>query len=175
MMKVALQYVMLIVLLALTGFAGCSRMAPEPELPALTADEVDGARLWERMTGESDYRTYSEWPGHAGLQPGQSPHGVWHRVSANRNLFDALPLSDSIAPAGTIIVKENFDNSRELKNLTVMAKVDSWDPDNGDWFWGMYGPDGTVLAEGSLGGCISCHEGMKVNDYVVINPLNEEP
>ena len=161
--------------LVLVGFSGCGRMSSEPLLPALTADEIDGALLWERITVDSDYRTYSEWPDHAGLQPGQSPHGVWHRVYGNRSLFDALPLSDSVSPAGTIIVKENYDNNKELRNVAVMAKVDSWDPGNGDWFWGIYSPDGTVMAEGSLGGCISCHEGMADNDYVVINPLNEAP
>jgi hypothetical protein len=151
----------------------CSRNAEEPELKPLTLSEISGEVLWGRITADSDYLNYSEWPAHAGLQPGQSPHGVWHRVHGNRTLFDVLPLTEAIAPEGSIIVKENFDNNKELRNLTVMAKIEGYDPDYGDWFWAMYQPDGTVLTEGSPGGCISCHEGMRKNDFVIINPLDE--
>ena len=164
-----------ILVLVLAGSTACRRMATEPLLPAFSADDIDGEHLWQRITEESDYRAYAEWPEHAGLQPGQSPHGVWHRVFGNRTLFEALPLTDSVAPAGTIIVKENYDKNKELTNIAVMTKVDGWDSDNGYWYWGMFGPDGTVFAEGSLGGCISCHAGMAANDYVIINPLNEAP
>ena len=72
-------------------------------------------------------------------------------------MIEAADRADATAPEGSVIVK-----------------VNGYDPDNRDWFWAMYEPDGTVLAEGSPGGCISCHEGMRSNDFVIINPLDEE-
>lgn len=149
----------------------CSPGGDEPRLTPLTVSEISGEVLWEQITTLSDYRNYAEWPEHKGLNPGQSPHGVWHRVYGNRTLFEALPSPE--APEGTIIVKANYDNNKELRNLTVMSKISRYDTENGDWFWAMYQPDGTVLAEGSPGGCISCHSGMRSNDFVIINPLDE--
>ena len=163
------------IVVLLIFMTSCDRRGTEPNLAPLTVDDIDGKRLWKRITVESDYREYSQWPAHDGMRPGQSPHGVWHSVYGNNTLFDALPAENAEAPEGAIIVKENFDADKALKSLTVMAKVSEWDEDNGDWFWANYRPDGTINAEGSVGGCISCHEGMKDNDYVIINPLDEEP
>lgn len=148
---------------------GCTE--PEPLLPPLTREEISGTRLWERFTEESDYTAYGQWPGHEGKQPGQSPHGVTHRVFANNRLFSALPTDE--APEGTLLVKENYNAADELIDLTVMAKVKGFDPENGDWFWAAYGPDGSVKAEGSPAMCLSCHSGMKGNDYVIVQPLDE--
>ncbi|MDC7234207.1 MAG: cytochrome P460 family protein [Spirochaetales bacterium] len=159
--------------LTLSLFSGCSNKSPEPLMEALQSSDISGERLWERISEEAPYEDYSQWPGHEGLQPGQSPHGAWHRVYANKPLVDALPVADGTAPYGTIIVKENFTSSRELDKLTVMAKVEGYNPENNDWFWAMLSPEGEVLAEGSPGGCISCHSGMKYNDYIIIKNLDE--
>ena len=163
------------ILVLLTLMISCDRRGTEPSLAPLSADDIDGERLWERITVESDFQDYAQWPTHDGMRPGQSPHGVWHTVYGNNTLFEALPAVNAEAPDGAIIVKENFDADKVLRSITVMAKVSEWDEANGDWFWASYGPDGTINAEGSLGGCISCHEGMKDNDYVIISPLDEKP
>ncbi|MBF9017396.1 MULTISPECIES: cytochrome P460 family protein [unclassified Oceanispirochaeta] len=154
-------------------FLSCEKKAEEPRLAPLTAQEISGARLWERISKDSSYKDYSEWSGHEGMQPGQSPHGAWHRVYANRNLTEALPITHKTAPYGTIIIKENFTNSKELDKLTVMAKVEGFSPENNDWFWAMISPEGEILAEGTPGGCISCHSGRKDNDYIIIKNIDE--
>lgn len=153
----------------------CSNKAEEPILKPLQMSDISGNVIWNRITVESSYNNYSDWPKDSGLQPGQSPHGVWHRVFANRTLLEALPAADSTAPEGSIIVKENFDSSKTLGSISVMAKVKGYDPENGDWYWAMFDPEGKVLKEGSPGGCISCHAGMRKNDFVIINPLDMAP
>ena len=152
--------------------ASCSR-AEEPDVAPLVAAEISGARLWQRIAEEADYKSYAEHPGHEGIRPGQSPHGRFHIVYINKLLADALPLPDRRAPVGTIIVKENLTAEKELDALTVMVKVEGYDPAHNDWFWAKFAPDGTVQAEGSPGGCIKCHEGMVHNDYVIIRRLDE--
>ena len=90
----------------------------------------------------------------------------------NRTLLESLPISGGIAPYGSIIVKDNLNASRVLDGVTVMAKVKGYNPEVGDWFWAKYGTDGSVQAEGKPGGCIGCHEGLKENDYVVVQMLD---
>ncbi len=158
---------------ALILTAACSRNAEEPVLQPLSAGEISGERLWKRVTEDSDYNAYGQWYGHTGLRPGRSPHGAWHKVYVNRVLFEAVPLQPAAAPYGTIIVKENYDSAKKLDKLTLMAKVQGYSPATNDWFWAAVSPDGKVLAEGSPGGCISCHEGMAGNDYIIIKNIDE--
>lgn len=163
----------LLLLIVMTVLTGCTPRAEEPELKALTKDEISGARLWQRITEDSDYRVYGQWKGHDGLRPGQSPHGSLHIVYINKPLYSAVPVDNAIAPYGSIIVKENYDAAEELKNLTVMAKVEGYSPGTNDWFWAAISPEGEVMAEGSPGGCVSCHEGMRENDYIIIKNIDE--
>ena len=58
-----------------------------------------------------------------------------------------------------------MSSDSEVLAITVMAKVTGYDSENGDWFWAKYDPDGTVTAEGSPKGCVSCHSGMRQNDF----------
>ena len=162
-----------IALAVLAVFTACSE-PEEPEVTPLSAQEISGERLWERITEESEYTTWGFWPGHEGYQPGQAPHGPIHRIFVNRPLRLAVPLPDQEVPHGGIIVKENLAADRTLNGYTVMAKVEGVAPATGDWFWVNYAADGTIRAEGSVGGCISCHSGMRDNDYIIAYPLDRE-
>ena len=73
-----------------------------------TKDNITGAKLWERITKEDNYKRYKNWSDHEGVQPGVSPHGRYHEVFINSKLSDSLPIADKIAPNGSIIVKENY-------------------------------------------------------------------
>lgn len=89
----------------------------------------------------------------------------------NNTLSTALPIAGRKAPTGSLIVKESFDANKKLTSIVVMAKVDGYNPDHGDWFWASYAPDGQIRAEGKPQGCIDCHLGMRENDYVIIRRL----
>jgi hypothetical protein len=167
-----MKKILCLIIIITVVFLSCGS-EEEPNLASLTANEISGARLWSRITEGSDYNSYRQWKEHEGIRPGQSPHGVWHKVFANRVIYDALPVKDSTAPYGTIIVKENYTSSKKLDKLTVMAKVKGYSPETNDWFWAVFSPEGKVLAEGSPGGCLSCHGGMKSNDYIIIKKIDE--
>ncbi|RMG33451.1 MAG: hypothetical protein D6720_11400 [Gammaproteobacteria bacterium] len=92
--------------------------------------------------------------------------------------------------AGPVIIKRNYggpgvsktavaNNPRKfLKAVTVMFKRPGYDPENQDWFWVKYGPDGSVLknpkgmflagrvAKGTGKGCIACHKAAPGGDMV---------
>ena len=90
----------------------------------------------------------------------------------NNTLEGALPVFGGTVPPGTIVIKENLTARRQPGNLTVMTKVEGYDPSANDWFWAVFSPEGEVLREGKLEGCISCHEGVRGNDYLVIHRLD---
>jgi len=165
-------YILIVILIIAAGIiAGCSKKE-ETAFPPLKNEEISGERLWERIFTESPYERYAFWPGHEDVQLGQAPHGIFHRIYTNKDLVSSLPRADKKAPYGSIIVKENLNSEKELVKITVMAKVEGVDPDNGDWFWAVYTPEGKEEASGSLRGCIGCHEGMAENDYVIVQRLD---
>ncbi len=95
---------------------------------------------------------------------------------------------------GTAIVKRNYGGpgvsinsvkanpKRYLKAVTVMFKREAgYDPEDKDWFWAKYKPDGSLhvkekmgmkiplagrVAKGKPEGCISCHRGAPGGDFV---------
>jgi hypothetical protein len=164
-MKMMRPVILLVLLLA-----SCEKA--EKDYPNLTAAEINGARLWQRITVETNYDDYPEWPGFEGMQIGQSPHGRYHEIYINPVLRNALPIKEKIAPDGSIIVKENYDADKNNVGYTVMAKVQGYNPAVDDWFWAMFDPNGKVMMEGKPDYCIKCHSGMKPNDYVIVRPLD---
>ncbi len=155
-------------------FASCEQELVEPDVDPISAEQISPERLWSRITEEAPFETYSFWPGDEGVQPGQAPHGPFHRIFVNKALYDAVPIPSQEAPDGSIIVKENLDTSQELTGYTVMAKVEGFAPERGDWYWARYLPDGTVAAAGAIESCIVCHAGMKRNDYIIVHQLDRE-
>lgn len=163
-----------LVALSIATLVGCGD-AEEKIVAPLTAAEISGERLWTRITEETDYTTYGAFPEHDGYRQGQAPHGPLHRIFVNQTLLSTLPNESLEAPNGSIIVKENRLGDRTLTAYTVMAKVEGYSEDTHDWFWARYQPDGTVIAEGEVAGCIACHAGVRDNDYIVVYPLDLPP
>ena len=78
-------------------------------------------------------------------------------------------------PDGSIFVKEQFDEDKLFIGLTVMKKIDGYDPENKDWFWAIADTDVQVTNAGMLNSawtssCISCHKkGDGGGDLLFIN------
>ena len=113
---------------------------------------------------------------------GQHPHGA-----VLETLGGTIKVGDNV---GSVIVKRNYggegvskaavanDRAKYLKAVTVMFKRDGYDPDNADWFWVKYLPDGSLdknpagmqlagrVAKGMDKGCIACHQAAPGGDYV---------
>lgn len=117
---------------------------------------------------------------------GQHPHGAVLQTQ------DAT--LDVYGHTGEVIVKRNYggegvstdsvadDPGAFLKSVTVMYRRESgYDPDNENWFWAKYKPDGSLdtnpkgmqlagrVAKGADKGCIACHSGAPGGDYVFNN------
>jgi len=116
---------------------------------------------------------------------GQHPHGA-----VLETLKGQLKLGGN---TGEVIVKKNYGgkdisnskvaNNRKkyLKAVTVMYKRDGYDPDNANWFWVKYKPNGGLhknpkgmqlagrVAKGMSKGCIACHKAAPGGDYIFTN------
>lgn len=126
----------------------------------------DPAALWDYISNENPYSRWEFWPDHAGLQEGKSPHGVFHRVYVNAKALNSKgwPLA-----AGSILVKENFTEEKDLSAVTVMYKVRGFNPEAGDWYWVKFTPDGTPAEAGKPRSCINCHSGAAQRDYTMVH------
>ena len=111
------------------------------------------------------------WPGKGELYQGGEPHGAPFTTYLNPTAFDALQGKTGSIPDGGIIIKENYTPDAVFDLITVMYKVDGFDPENNDWFWAKIGAAGDVQAEGKLVGCQACHGAGRANDFVLTAPL----
>jgi hypothetical protein len=53
--------------------------------------------------------------------------------------------------------------------VTAMYKVEDYNPEDGDWFWAKYGPEGKVTAAGRVKSCINGHHTVGVSkDFIFV-------
>jgi hypothetical protein len=118
---------------------------------------------------------------------GNDPHGLILTYLETEFGFEGT--------TGSLMVKKNYvkgDLSEEdaeaailnegrerLDSVTIMFRRQAgYDPDNADWFWAKYAPDGSLaenpkgmqlggrVAKGAAQGCIACHQAAPGGDYV---------
>lgn len=149
------------------AFAAVCALAATLAYAAMPKAEPDA--LWHYITQVSPYSQWSDWPDHPGMQPGRAPHGALHKVFVND-----LALHSSKPPVayGSIAVKENYTAQKKLAAITVMYKLKGFDPDNGDWYWAKYTPDGKAEKFGNPKGCVGCHATRAKNDYILVHEFN---
>ena len=152
-------------------FAGCNERIT---YPPLTADQISGETLAERIFVEEHYKEYPFWPGHEGVRRGQFHGEVYHRVYINPILHNALPQKSNTAPLGSIIVKESLDGSKAVVSLNVMVKTTGVNTTGNHWYWASFSKDRDVITAGTLERCIDCHSGVKDNDFIMIHKLDKD-
>ncbi|MCH8928693.1 MAG: cytochrome P460 family protein [Candidatus Marinimicrobia bacterium] len=137
-----------------------------------TLPGADAAELWKYITETSPYGEWDFWPGIEGHVAGNAPHGAIIRTYlSGHGAHNVQDPEKGTFENGQIIVKENFMPDTTLAAITVMYKVEGFNPDAADWFWAKYKPDGTVDAAGIPKGCVTCHGAKADNDFVMIGSL----
>lgn len=131
---------------------------------------ADGEKLGEFIMKQNPYRKWKLWPGKRRLYKGTEPHGVLLTTYVNKIAFGSLKAKKGMQN-GSIIAKENYDPSKNYMALTVMYKVEGYNPEAGDWFWAKYDPKGKLVDSGKLKGCIDCHASNVANDYVLTEKI----
>jgi len=170
--------------LLLAACAGSQEMAAKSGPPFSGPDDVAyAAKLWKalgdsRLVGSERIITAS--------YTGVHPHGAILQTVESKVAVDGVN--------GAVLVKHNFGGEGVSKEkvamdydgwigaVTVMYQRKGYDPDNNDWFWAKYLPDGSldknpkgmqlagrVVKGNTEAGCIACHTGAPGGDLVFTN------
>lgn len=142
--------------------------------PFSDESEITPELLYAAITEDDPYSSWESWPGYEGKHTGFSQHGDDHIIYINEIIADALPLESAEIPVGGIIVKENFSDAEGLIALTVMVKLEGFDEESGNWYWGKFTLQDGEKVCGKIEDCISCHVSMKQNDYLMVYDLDGE-
>ena len=121
------------------------------------------------------------------LYTGSPPHGKVREVLEGKVDGNLIVLKRNYGGKGVSVDSVSSDRSKYLKAITVMAKRPGYDPDDKDWFWVKYAPDGTIMknpkgmklagkvAKGMPVGCIACHAAAPGNDFLFIQDKEISP
>ena len=125
----------------------------------------DGGDLRQHIIGQEPYKKWAIWPGKGKMVKGTEPHGALITVYVNDIALKSIKGAKGMGN-NSIVLKENYTPDKKLAAVTVMYKVQGYNPEAGDWFWAKYTPDFKIEAEGKVGMCLGCHAKAKGNDYL---------
>lgn len=151
------------------------QMEAEEEAPPTVQEQMvvdtTAAAVWAHLQEVGYQENWSFWPGKEPFYQGTQPHGALLSTYLNDQAAQGLEAmragGEETLPFGSIVVKENYMPDSTLAAVTVMYKVQLYDPDHHDWWWMKRLADGTVEASGRVEGCIQCHQAAQGMDYLM--------
>lgn len=172
-------------LYALVFLTGCvGELSYDPGFDGAYGGVFDLAQaesLWAEVEGHDAWPSF---PGKDGVLMGTNPHGAYQTLHLNPV---AAADVDTLA-YGSIVVKRDLAtaDANDVEAITVMKRVRNFNPDQFDWFWAAYAPDGEVALDdqgtplaGAVGkdggGCLGCHAAAPGEDFVFMNAEGTGP
>jgi len=190
---------------ALAQGSGSSRTSPRssptlnrrnPAVPATPQPPTHvqfASSFWRHLKNSKG--SYRQWgsPGKTTRQQGEQrlggvqgpggvagPSNVPHREVGQTYLNHTANMNLQGLPMKSVLVREAYAaDGKTLENIAVMYRSKGVDPKNGDWYWMMYLPDGTLASTspeqgnrpiaGRVQSCIQCHQQAGGKDYVFLN------
>ncbi|WP_051203101.1 cytochrome P460 family protein [Sediminimonas qiaohouensis] len=142
---------------------------------AAYADKVWQAMTDQNLAGDGAIRSFP--------YDGLEPHGLMLETFYTKATIDGhegdLVIKRNYGPEGVSADQVLMAPGDHLGAITVMFKrEDGYDPDNQNWFWAKYLPDGSLdknpkdmrlagrVAKGMDAGCIACHTAAPGDDYL---------
>lgn len=120
---------------------------------------------------------------HSAPYEGTDPHGMmletfYAKGTVGEHTGDLI-VKNNYGPEGVSADEVLADPAAHLGAVTIMFRREAgYDPENQDWFWAKYLPDGSLdknpmgmalagrVAKGMDEGCIACHSGAGGDDMV---------
>jgi hypothetical protein len=125
------------------------------------------------VAGAVDCSEWSQWVKVSNKRFISKGHGKkWSEVYVTPEHADAYKklAPGASFPVGMRVVKAHYASETATKpmSLMVMGKMKKgYDPENKDWYYGIYNPAGTkAIKAGKIGMCISCHAESEDQDYL---------
>jgi len=114
------------------------------ETAMMEMPDTTGAAVWSYLQQANYQENWQTWPDKGELYEGQEPHGMLLTTYLNEAAYQALTGEAAMMPADAIIVKENYMPDSTLAAITVMYKVEGFNPDHNDWFFSKHLPSGDL-------------------------------
>lgn len=144
---------------------------PEPVQEHLMVVDTVPDAVWSYLQEQNYSESWAFWPEKEPYYQGTQPHGALLSTYLNQQAMEGLEAmrdrGEPDLPFGSIIVKENYMPDSTLAAVTVMYKVEMYDPEHNDWWWMKRLADGTVEASGRVESCIQCHQQAQDFDYLM--------
>jgi len=121
------------------------------------------------------------------LYVGSPPHGIVREVLEGKIDNNLVIVKRNYRGKGLTPGQVAIDRAKYIASITVMAKRPGYDPEDKDWFWVKYKPNGEIMknpkgmklagkvAKGMPVGCISCHAAAPGGDFIYIQDKNISP
>lgn len=170
---------------------GCERAKEAVEKKEITEISVEEGfnaekmanELWNKIQSENYWANWKKWPDKEAFYKGREPHGALLTTYVNDAALKTIIDKEGQMPSGAIIITEDYMPDKTLDSITVMHKIEGFNPKVNDWFWVKFGPDGkiataekygqTLNLAGKVAACIECHGGQSANDFIFTSPLGE--
>ncbi len=131
------------------------------------------ARLWQSIrTIVAEGRLL---PGSTAYQPGSRMVDYYTTDKVDEIAHGTITAAGGVVrvtryPAGSLLIKENFNIRKKLVGVTAMLKLPHYDGADRNWVMAAYSPQGKPLAFGKVGSCIQCHMVAQKQDFVFAPP-----
>lgn len=139
-------------------------------------DEEIAREIFTEIDGQ--WESWGTAPNWDGIQASSDcTHGNYVKITFNELALNAY--GDEDLPDGSIVVKRGYDNADgtgAVGFVTVMKKIDGYDPARNDWFWARIADDGTPSdsAVGQASFCYGCHSAGGTDYLLTIRDLPGE-
>lgn len=155
------QLAMALAMVTLVACGGAKPAAddppPKPKAPTPAAEDFSAWGTWTKLNA-------ARWKS-------KTHGGKWVDVYVPAEQLAAYKDRSNPAPVGMQVAKVQY-TSEDAPNpvaITAMVKKDAgYDPEHGDWYYGMLSPDGKFAKgpQGKVKGCRGCHTRARDKDYL---------
>jgi len=176
-------------IVASLAIAAGPTLAQDGDMAFGTEEDIAYAELlWdlmeaERLAGPNMIRAFP----YEGLEPHGLMLETFYAVGTIGDHTGDLIVKRNFGPEGVSVDEVLANPDGHLGAYTVMfRREDGYDPENLDWFWARYNPDGSIaenpmdmalagrVAKGMDEGCIACHQGAAddmvfTSDHLIAN------
>ncbi len=125
-----------------------------------------------------DFSHWRELPKLNSVPMYSESHRAYIDIYANNSGKKAYESKVRLYPVGAEIVKPLYTDKKGkvMTKLTVMVKMHpGYDPENGDWWYGVYNNEGTIASHyGRIESCIKCHKIAADTDYLFADSVMDE-
>lgn len=152
--------------------SGSSRSDPARATRPQTPEEFYDTFWRYLVKKDAAYNTWKALEHEPPKEEVENPHGSVSRTYAN----EVAAKDPENLPAGSILVREDYDDKRKRQSISVLYRVKDYDKEHANWYYLRFTETGAVMKgqdtkplAGKVASCIACHAKADGKDFVFAN------